>query len=339
MKTLGYTIRFNTPAFLGNAEQHGQWRTPPFKALIRQWWRVAYAAEHRFNVNVAAMRREEGLLFGNAWLSHREGNREVTDHCKSLVRIRLGQQDDGNTWMVGTQQGVHPLSNGLDTSYAWFGLIKRGSGQPDRTAIKAGNDKLAIGEASRQLHLAMPDELVQKIEEIMRLINTFGLLGSRSRGGWGSFQVDGIDPMHDEEIDRYASPLENCLKQDWAMALARNGAGTPCIWKSNAFFDTWDKAMRFVAIERKQVRTALKGVNGKDLRLALGFATPGRMPSPLRWKIIPQQNGKLILRVFAMPHKLPEASGKSLPDADLNKAWQIVCKTLDDSRVLARGNQ
>lgn len=34
MTTLQYEIRFVTPAFLGNAKQNGQWRTPPFNALI-----------------------------------------------------------------------------------------------------------------------------------------------------------------------------------------------------------------------------------------------------------------------------------------------------------------
>ena len=41
MLTRTYTLRFLTPAFLGNADQNGQWRTPPIKALLRQWWRVA----------------------------------------------------------------------------------------------------------------------------------------------------------------------------------------------------------------------------------------------------------------------------------------------------------
>jgi len=40
MKVLRYKVEFLCPAFLGNAEQNGQWRTPPFKALLRQWWRV-----------------------------------------------------------------------------------------------------------------------------------------------------------------------------------------------------------------------------------------------------------------------------------------------------------
>ncbi|MCE2461531.1 MAG: hypothetical protein J4F38_12235 [Pseudomonadales bacterium] len=44
MRQMKYEVKFLTPAFLGNAEQSGQWRTPPFKALLRQWWRVAVAA-------------------------------------------------------------------------------------------------------------------------------------------------------------------------------------------------------------------------------------------------------------------------------------------------------
>lgn len=35
MKELRYTVRFNTPAFLGNAEQAAQWRTPPLKEMIQ----------------------------------------------------------------------------------------------------------------------------------------------------------------------------------------------------------------------------------------------------------------------------------------------------------------
>ena len=37
MHLCSYQLRFQTPAFLGNAQQQGQWRTPPLKALLRQW--------------------------------------------------------------------------------------------------------------------------------------------------------------------------------------------------------------------------------------------------------------------------------------------------------------
>jgi len=338
MKELRYTVRFNTPAFLGNAEQAGQWRTPPFKALLRQWWRVAYAAERNFNVNVAEMRREEGLLFGHAWLEddRDEQGRKVAAR-KSLVRLRLEQPAgaDDKTWMLGTQRGVAPLSDGLETSYAWFGLIKRGDGQPDRTAIRAvgGNNKDSV-EATRCLHIAVPNEIVPRIREVMRLTNAFGLIGSRSRGGWGSLHVDDVEPMQHEDMQRYARSLGACLDCNWAMSLATDNNGL-CVWHSRSSFDAWHKAMRVVAIERKRVRSALKGINGKDLRPALGFATPGRMPSPLRWKIVPHQNA-LAIRVFALPHKLPADSKKHMQDDYLRRAWQIVCKTLDESQHVIR---
>jgi hypothetical protein len=36
MLTRAYTLRFVTPAFLGNAEQDGQWRAPPIKIALRR---------------------------------------------------------------------------------------------------------------------------------------------------------------------------------------------------------------------------------------------------------------------------------------------------------------
>ena len=51
MQTYSYQLRFQTPAFLGNAQQQAQWRTPPIKALLRQWWRVAVAQEVRYDVH------------------------------------------------------------------------------------------------------------------------------------------------------------------------------------------------------------------------------------------------------------------------------------------------
>lgn len=36
MQRHSYHLHFQTPAFLGNASQNAQWRTPPIKALLRQ---------------------------------------------------------------------------------------------------------------------------------------------------------------------------------------------------------------------------------------------------------------------------------------------------------------
>ncbi|MCX7897148.1 MAG: hypothetical protein N2441_04675, partial [Rhodocyclaceae bacterium] len=87
MESRIFALTFLTPAFLGDSHQNGRWRTPPIKAQLRQWWRVAYAADHGFQVKVADMRCEEGLLFGNAWLDKA--------FCKSLVQLRLDRWDTG----------------------------------------------------------------------------------------------------------------------------------------------------------------------------------------------------------------------------------------------------
>lgn len=73
MINLTYRVSFNTPAFLGNAEQQAQWRTPPFKALLRQWWRVVKAPDanstatkvgvcERFGHANAALNSHTGVL-------------------------------------------------------------------------------------------------------------------------------------------------------------------------------------------------------------------------------------------------------------------------------------
>ncbi len=325
MQIRSYRLRFVTPAFLGNAEQIGQWRTPPIKALLRQFWRVAYAAEHNFKVDLAAMRREEGLLFGHAWLEDDKDSegRHVAAR-KSAIRIRLSALAQQPAWAEGSQQGIQPLGDGLNTSYAWFGLIKRGRGLPDRRGIKADS---TAGEATRQLDLAFPAGIQQSMDGVMNLVHAFGLLGSRSRGGWGALHVEGITPMSNTQIQRYVRPLDVCLQDDWPMSLAADQHG-PCIWHSKATFKSWDAAMRFIATERRLVRTTLKGLNGKDLRPALGFASSGRMPSPLRWKVIPEGDA-LKVRTFAMPHRIPDDGGQRMHPADLQIAWRSVCTSLD----------
>jgi CRISPR-associated protein Cmr1 len=330
MQTRTLTLRFLTPAFLGNAEQSGAWRTPPIKALLRQWWRVAYAASENFDVDVGAMRHEEGLLFGHAWLeddSDAHGNTVAAR--KSAVRLRLNALEQQSAWAVGSQQGVAPLNEGLDTSYAWFGLINRGNGLPNRSGIKA-----EARESTRQLSLAFPDELESRMEEVMTLIHAFGLLGSRSRGGWGALHVEGMNILTAQDMQTYARRLADCLNHDWAMSLAKDNTGL-LVWQGTQVFDTWDKAMTFIARCRKAVRTALK-LPDQDLRPALGFATPGRMSSPLRWKVMASAPRKLTVRAFALPHAIPAESGVTISATNLKAAWNTVSNILDGTRNLQR---
>lgn len=335
MTVLRYQMRFLTPAFLGDAEQSARWRTPPVKALLRQFWRMSYAADHGFNVDMERMRHEEGLLFGHAGLKGdiNERGQEVAAR-RSLVRIRLADPSnpDDPAWTAGTQHGVSPLSDGLPTSYAWYGLVKRGSGMPDRSAIKPGQPK----ESERLLQIAAPTVYAEKLRHIMQWVGMFGALGARSRGSWGSLELngEGMQALTPHALMHGAQGLDDCLSSDWPAALAQDARGL-CCWESRQTWSSWDQALRTVAFARKEARTALKEIGTLDLRAALGFAATGRMPSPLRWKVVPR-DGNLAIRVFAMPHALPAGNGKSISPPNLLRAWMTAISTLDGNANFQR---
>lgn len=325
MQTATFTLTFTTPAFLGDANQNARWRTPPIKHELRHWWRVAYAADHGFRVNVSEMRREEGLLFGHAWLDDdyyiKNGRREKTTARKSQVRLRLlgpGGIKPKDVWQGKTSNGVKPLDPGLDTSYAWFGLIKRGANLPDRNRLEPREERVLV--------LAFPDEHKKVLHDALRLIHTFATLGSRSRGGWGSVHLEGLAPLTASELEHYAQPIGKCLKREWAASLAQDHEGKLCVWHSSNSFTSWDKAIAQSARIRREIRTALKGQ--PDLRKALGFAGRGRMPSPLRWKVL-QEGESFRLQVAAFPHALPADSGERMDDRQLEAAWKKIISALD----------
>jgi len=340
MEKRSYEIRFLTPAFLGDAEQNGRWRTPPFKALLRQWWRVVYAQDHGFDVNAADMRREEGVLFGHAWLKddyfQRNGRRQKVDARKSAMRIRLEMPEagSGNPWSPGSQRGVEPLPTNLDSSYAWFGLVDSRTKKALRTGIATKGQ-----EALRTLKVAVPEAELERLEKVFRLIARLGQIGARSRGGWGSVIIDDIDPMTEVELQAYARTLNECLDHDWPMSLGCDNKGV-LLWKSKLIYSSWDTAIKTIATERSMVRKSLKSLRGKDLRPLLGFATKtGRMPSPLRWRVTEREDSQVGIEVFAMPSLIPEQAGQRIGNDEAHTAWQAVIKSLDQSAAFVPREQ
>jgi CRISPR-associated protein Cmr1 len=263
-----YTVRFLTPAFLGDAEQKGRWRTPPFKAQLRQWWRVAYAASHGFRVRVADMRREEGLLFGNAWLAD--------EFAKSKVRLRLDRWDDGklnaNQWQKEwgkdkpeTAKGwkvFHPdvgkqVGPNLYLGYGPLEVerVQLPTGPSDyATALKKG---AAIQAAeSAMLAVALPDTDAALVEYALWLMDRYGTVGGRSRNGSGSYR---LTPMDETPALSGEVPLRNwrsCLELDWPHAIGKDKEGA-LIWQTAPHGD-WKALMRTLAIVKIGLRTQFK---------------------------------------------------------------------------------
>lgn len=331
-----YGLCFHTPAFLGNAEQSGQWRTPPFKAQLRQWWRVAYAASKGFRPDEARMREEEGGLFGNAWLDD--------SFSKSRVRIRLEHWNDGglpkNRW-TPLDRVTHPEAPGAAADlYLGYGPVVLPRGE--RTPTLKANAAIHAGEAST-FAIAYPDEVAPLIEQALALMDQFGTVGGRSRNGWGSYSLKNID----DDIGLPLRPWQDALNFDWPHAIGSDTAGA-LIWQTQPFAD-WKAPMKELAIIKIGLRTQFKFPHAQPdgetherhwlsypvtRHPVRAWGNNARLPNSLRFKVRPTADGKLAGVIFHMPCLPPAAFS---PETKVITAvWQKVHAFLDNQASLTR---
>jgi len=369
MKKLEYTVSFTTPAFLGNAEQSGQWRTPPFKALLRQWWRVVHAP--KVGYDVSRLRGDEGALFGTA--------ADAGDSRRSLVRFRLSawelgkldqwERDDrlphcevtnrqGEVMQIGAQLylGYGPLTFG-DTGR------RNQQGRPTKdTVLNQDPKRSAIAESmSQTLTIMVPDMYYQDIIGSVRLTAWFGTLGSRSRNGWGALQIvarKGTPPIPElttDRLDGVLRPLNDCLDEhigcDWPHAIG-SVDNRPLVWTTQPRA-SWREAMKELARVKIAFRTqkalSLDGVpNGKFAKRHLlaypitnhpvdgsAWGSKGRLANQIRFKVSKQ--GDQWYGVIAhLPCRLPAEMVAELPPQQRNNisatardTWQAVHAVLE----------
>ena len=344
MQTQQYKIQFHTPAFLGDATQSARWRTPPFKAQLRQWWRVAYSAKQHFAVNVREMRDIEGRLFGHAWLEDdRDAQGNKVAARKSLVRIRLSQWTQGkeNQWSGNDNQIQHPNVHDRDGKqkpvgaqlYMGFGPLRFDKG----TALKEAA-AIQVGE-SAQLSVAYPESEAPLVEHALELMSLFGTVGGRSRNGWGSYSLTRITG---EAMPRYALPtqtLEKCLSIDWPHAVGTD-MESPLVWQTQPHND-WAGLMKTLAQIKIALRTQFVFTTGKTQNPedrhwlsypvtnhpVTSWGNNARLPNQLRFKVRPTEGGQLVGVIFHMPHQPPKEFDPK--PQTIERIWRQVHRHLD----------
>ena len=346
MKTQAFTIILNTPAFLGNAEQKGGWRTPPIKALLREWWRIAAARDAIYRH--AVLREQEGVLFGNAWLEPPADKK--SRFCQSKVRLALAHWNEGKPgWEHNDLTVNHPEVKFAVGSQLYLGYgplaYEKGAGLKLKrnAALQAGGENT--------LKIAWPDEEDQ-IPKVLQLIDWFGTFGGRSRNGWGSLSL-GLEPLTESHptLQTVLHPLADCLKLDWPHAIGQDKQGV-LIWESKETFADWKEAMRFLAktkigfrtqkaIEFGQVPTPHRQPLGRHI-LAYpvtnhrvterGWGGDGRLANQLRFKLFRDTENQLRARIYHTPHACP------LPAGQINQlaVWQKIHGWLDQQAPLTR---
>ena len=339
-----YTLRFITPAFLGNAEQSGQWRTPPIKALWRQWWRVAFAADQRGAVDVAAMRSVEAGLFGAA---------ADAGSNKSQVRIRLNSWQPGKlkSWS-GLEQAAVDHSEVKQTkskvgphAYLGYGPLDGRGGTQFGTKCHAAiqhNEEAVLSLAYPSSNAEAPH-----LSLALQLMNLYGTLGGRSRNGWGSFDLrpaDAATPQLPHALHpRLTARWQGALALDWPHAMGCDEGG-PLIWQTEALAD-WKTVMRRLAEIKIGLRTHFKFPNhvqpphaqplqrhwlsypvGRKHNV-VGWKEGGaggefRLPNSLRFKVRIGDDGKLHGVIFHVPCRPPLKFNPN--PSELEAVWQQV---------------
>ena len=338
-----YTLELVTPAFLGGADQSAEWRTPAIKALIRQWWRVAYTAQHGVNIN--AMRETEGRLFGTVDGEARQAK----------VRIRLGEWKVGNLTQMPTGEKVYhkEVGKGMNINaflYLGYGpLANAGSGvrltKERALSTQQNNDLTIIGKD-------LTEDDWTLLDQTMRYMALFGTIGGRSRNGWGSLSIkQNNQPLATLDNIRQlpTQTLANCLQHDWPSSLGSHN-NQPLIWRG-AVCNTWEAALNSLAAIKIGFRTHLGFAAGhtkkpEDRHFIAYPVTnhsvsswvnqkhqPLRLPNSLRFKVFKQANNQFVPLAFHLPHQLPDTFSYKPTNNELTQVWQQVYRQLDASMI------
>ncbi len=335
MQILRYKVEFLTPAFLGDASQSGRWRTPPFKALLRQFWRMAYFEQIGVaDWQLASMRASEAKLFGTAADGEGASNR-------SALRLRL------STWQEGKLKAWQSLETVMHPEvkfpvaadlYMGYGPVTLPRGA--RQAVLKSAAAIQEGERA-ELSIAAPTGHVTLIQRALALMHSYGTLGGRSRNGWGSLNLEPLDAASQLNLQRRA---ESCdwkqgLQMDWAHALGHNERGA-LEWRSTPQRD-WRAAMTLAAQLKIGLRCQFLFSTGHtqqpELRHWLSYPVTNhsvaawdknaRLPNSLRFKLRRNAEGALHVAVFHLPCR-PIAAFQPQAVA-LEKVWSGVHQMLD----------
>lgn len=354
MQELSYQLSFNTPAFLGNAQQQAQWRTPPIKALIRQWWRVVKAP--KLGRDVAALRRAEAKLFGSAADDGASGSQQ------SKLRLRLDKWDEGTlkSWPKDELREFHPevgrpVGTDLYLGYGPLDYDKLAKQAKLGTNKPSGLQRTALADkTSAVLKLRLPSPDAPDVEAALQLAQWFGALGSRSRNAWGSLQMErrdgpALQNLTPAALAPYLRSLRQCLALDWPHAIGSDERG-PLVWLTSERA-TWREVMKDLARTKISFRTQAapfpdEQPGALQPRHLMGYPVTnhavnltewgrnGRLPNQLRFKLQRASSGKLRGVIVHLPCGLPShmargARGHIPSEPDL---WQSVHRVLDEPK-------
>ncbi|MBN2299297.1 MAG: type III-B CRISPR module RAMP protein Cmr1 [Deltaproteobacteria bacterium] len=333
-----FDVEVVTPMFLGGADQNAELRSPPFKAMLRQCWRIVNGGKYK---TVSSLLEEESKLFGSA---------TEKDSGKSRVKIIVEgdvkpQGENSEVQYRGTV--FHPeVQQGRKVSallYLGYGPIEWAGGK-----VKYKFNHFVPGD-NFKLTIIFSEENKNELLKVLSLFRHIGTIGSRSRNGWGSFNLisKGAEFINLENL--YENRVSGDPYQvDYAHTLGRDVQG-PLIWHTKDNKRSWEEIMHQLAelYLGLRLKFPLRTNNSIEERHLLGYPITNhpisnnrkneRYASPLRMRVIKSDRGFFKGQIIHFPHGIPNRNVKIPQDSFWKNVYKILDKDTPLTRVASNG--
>ncbi len=191
MRTFNLKCKIITPLFLGGANQQAELRTQSINGILRWWFRIAGGSIE-----------DEKRIFGWGGDDANQGLVRLFIKDFNKLRRQQFQKEFDNKGFVLQDRGINYLGFSLDQRF------KIDQNKPRREYI-AENQTFEI---TIRFHPKATDEDVKKFFCALWLAFNLGNFGSRSRRGFGSIMIEGIEGNFPNNFNLEFKPKDNIEK-------------------------------------------------------------------------------------------------------------------------------
>jgi len=327
-----------TPLFLGNADQEAELRSPPFKYLMRYWWRVT---QHE-KADPSSLLEAESRLFGSAG----EDGDGATGKSPIKISVSLDKSQSAKPCkddLPLLKKIHHPEcrhQNGMINPLLYLG----GMGLMKNASVTHSYYRSGL---RFKVNIDYDPYVVEQVRDCLSIIQAFGALGSRCRNGWGSIQmVSGASDIDNviNLLQKFTRPWEQGLEKDYPNCLGQDDDKKPLLWKTTPQ-ESWEQAMReladaYAALRARPIGAYPRinpGTNTKPGERHLlgvpltnhsgGWPKNARHASPLRF-VIRRKDNQYRGFILHLPYKFSSQMHYP-PGIDQKAFWEKVHSKLD----------
>lgn len=328
MNKIEFKIEIITPMFIGGADgKTEELRPPSIKGLMRFWWRAMNG-----NLSIRDMLEKETNIFG--------GGGERANKSSFSIKIADARVNSGE---IPKKHRISITGKTFQMdilAYLAYGLFDKG---------KYIRKYFGPKSSFTIIFIIKKEDYLEEILKSFYFMTAFGGLGSRSRNGFGSFDVlnrqvfNYIGEKYVDNIVPTKEILEPFMKSNDIPSYSAFSKGMK-LFKTKKVFDTWDKALAEIGIIYKNSREKLEGKHKYQKRQYIGAPLDPakenfkslleRHSKPYFMKVV-KDGQKYVGYILYLPSKYCEGldynrNNEEINHSIVNSNFESVCKEFNN---------